>query len=248
MKQVLATVALGMIWGQAAYALDGVVLIPSSTTFPYKITQPGSYRLSANLVVTGLNTDGIDIDSDNVTLDLNGFTISGPGTLSTAKGIVSANQNITIKNGFVTGFKEGIFLTGSGSLSDLIVSSNGDVGVTAVSCGFLDTCTGVFSFEASQNGFVIVRCIAQNNVDSGFNVTNAIVSESVADGNSAGIIASASTLIHNVISNNSFGLGWFGLGGYDLFGRNRFFGNGRNVYSTSTSQGNNLCTSGTGDC
>ncbi len=38
------------------------------------ITQPGSYFLTANITVATGN--GIAINSDNVTLDLNGFTLA----------------------------------------------------------------------------------------------------------------------------------------------------------------------------
>jgi hypothetical protein len=71
------------------YAGDGVILIDQNRAlagnvtpvdapgFPVTITQPGSYRLSGNLTA-GANVSGIEILASNVTLDLNGFTISGP--------------------------------------------------------------------------------------------------------------------------------------------------------------------------
>jgi hypothetical protein len=64
-----------------AFAVDGVILINQATVmaaggFPYKITQPGSYKLSGNLVVTTAIAEAIVISSDDVTLDLNGFSIS----------------------------------------------------------------------------------------------------------------------------------------------------------------------------
>ena len=72
------------------YAVDGVVLIdqklaragnvsPGDTPgFPVTISQPGSYRLSENLIVADAATTAIHITADNVTLDLNGFSIIGP--------------------------------------------------------------------------------------------------------------------------------------------------------------------------
>src|SRR5215472_5508177 len=48
----------------------------STGGFPFTITQPGSYILTGNIVVS--LGGGIEIASDNVTIDLNGFTISGP--------------------------------------------------------------------------------------------------------------------------------------------------------------------------
>lgn len=69
------------------YGVDGQILINQSTVnaaggFPYQITQPGSYKLSGNLMMNTSvlgNFNGMDvaisIGSNNVTLDLNGFTI-----------------------------------------------------------------------------------------------------------------------------------------------------------------------------
>jgi hypothetical protein len=64
-----------------AFAVDGVVLINQATVtaaggFPFKITESGSYKLSGSLVAPAA-TDGIDIQANDVTLDLNGFSISG---------------------------------------------------------------------------------------------------------------------------------------------------------------------------
>lgn len=111
----------------------GVVLIDQNTSvnglpgcphsgFPIIICQSGSYRLTANLTISSVNTDGIDITADNVTLDLGGFTISGPVTCTpntyplqcTAAGSGigisgggpvggSGSNNITVRNGTVQG-------------------------------------------------------------------------------------------------------------------------------------------------
>jgi len=58
-----------------SYAVDGVVLI-DQTMVPLTITDPGSYRLSSNVAVTGSAT-AVSIQSNDVSLDLNGFTVSG---------------------------------------------------------------------------------------------------------------------------------------------------------------------------
>jgi hypothetical protein len=82
---VIVSMALAPWW---VLAQNGVVLINQATVaatgvnrstggFPHTITQPGSYQLSGNLTVPA-NTDAIDIVANNVTLDLNGFSIIGP--------------------------------------------------------------------------------------------------------------------------------------------------------------------------
>src|SRR5690242_21281609 len=72
------------------HAVDGVVLINQNTAlagnvtpgdtpgFPVTIAAPGSYKLSGNLTVPDANTTAIQITADNVTIDLNGFSIIGP--------------------------------------------------------------------------------------------------------------------------------------------------------------------------
>ena len=59
-----------------AFIPEGV----ASGGFPYKIANPGSYRSSGNLVVKAADTTAINIDASNVTIDLNGFSIMGPGS------------------------------------------------------------------------------------------------------------------------------------------------------------------------
>jgi len=114
-----------------AFAIDGQVLINQSTVaaaggFPYTITQPGSYKLSGNPTVVAPNTDGIDINADNVTLDLNEFVISGPGNGPiVGSGISSRKLNITVKNGTVTGFPTGVNLAaGRALVSDMSATRN----------------------------------------------------------------------------------------------------------------------------
>src|SRR5579862_6817102 len=70
-------IALGPVCG---YAVDGQILINQSTVmsaggFPYIISQPGSYKLSGNLVAT-TGASAIQIGANNVIVDLNGFNVS----------------------------------------------------------------------------------------------------------------------------------------------------------------------------
>jgi len=104
-------------------AVDGVILINQATVlasggFPYTITQPGSYRLSGNLVVTAASTSAIDITASNVTLDLNGFAILGPNALppcTTGCAGISDNGSaptaVTVRNGSLSGWTNGVDLS-----------------------------------------------------------------------------------------------------------------------------------------
>ncbi len=75
------------------------------SSLPYVITQAGSYFLTTNL--TGVSgTNGITIETNNVTIDLCGFTMTGaPGALDgiNVNGTLgNLYQNIIIKNGTIT--------------------------------------------------------------------------------------------------------------------------------------------------
>jgi hypothetical protein len=66
------------------------------------IAEGGSYYFAQNVVSTG---DGIIVDAANVTIDLMGFTLTGPGPGS-SRGIVTLPgvENVEIRNGSVVGF------------------------------------------------------------------------------------------------------------------------------------------------
>jgi hypothetical protein len=185
--------------------------------FPYQITQSGSYQLTGNLVVPA-NTDGIDILANNVTLDLNGFTISGQVTCTGAgpslactgpvsgppHGILSSvASNITVRNGSVVGFFDGVELNGQGGLVEEIHASGN-----------------------SNTGILIGSGVARRNT---------------ANLNLVGIVAFSSTVTENVANFNSeFGLS-ISAGG--VYGSNTFQGNGAFPVGNggSFSQGNNAC-------
>jgi hypothetical protein len=59
-------------------ALAGNVTPGDAPGFPVTISVRGSYVLSSNLTVPDANTTAIEITVEDVTLDLNGFTIQGP--------------------------------------------------------------------------------------------------------------------------------------------------------------------------
>jgi hypothetical protein len=108
-----------------ARAVDGVVLISQNTAltgnvtpgdepgFPISINQPGSYRLTSNLVVPA-SLNGIEIKADRVTVDLNGFAIIKAGNVSGEFAIKAlppaATNNVRVANGIITGFPNGVYL------------------------------------------------------------------------------------------------------------------------------------------
>ena len=136
----------GLVLPGAARAVDGVVEISQASVaagggFPFLISAEGSYVLTSNLVVTDPNLDAIQISSDYVTLDLNGFHISGPVTCSGPPGSISCSAGlgvgigstgraVDIRNGAVSGFGAGgLALADESRVSTLHVAANGATGI-----------------------------------------------------------------------------------------------------------------------
>src|SRR5580658_436683 len=112
MRNIMTGVLAAALLPAYVFATDGQTLIDQSIVtaaggFPYKITAPGSYKLSGNLAASG---SVISITAENVTLDLNGFTLSctscGVNSFS-LDGIDSTGASTRILNGTVMGFPGG---------------------------------------------------------------------------------------------------------------------------------------------
>src|SRR5262249_29607963 len=99
------------------------------------ITAPGLYFLASDCAISGTSSDppAIGISAQNVCLDLNGHTLSGPASdcsniSSGPDGIVlnRAAVNVHIYNGTLQGFRTGISIQGSVQLdiSGLTVRKN----------------------------------------------------------------------------------------------------------------------------
>ena len=222
------------------FAVDGVVLINQSTVmaaggFPYVIRDHGSYKLSGNLTVT-TTSDAIDINADDVTLDLNGFSIVGPITCSGTPlacsssgngiGILSSADNIAVRNGSIIGMGgHGILLTGSRSLvEDIRAKFNSSVGIWLVE-GTVRRC------DSSQNGF------------SGMQSVSGVLEGSTARGNGVyGLIGLHSTIIGNTSLDNQIGL-WTS---HSVYGSNSLQNNATDVLDVggSVTQNNNICSNG----
>jgi hypothetical protein len=236
-RQVL-TFLMMLLAPVSAFAVDGVTLINQSTVmaaggFPYFILQAGSYRLSGNLLVPA-GASGINIIADNVMLDLNGFTIKGPGAATSIYAVgVYSGKNVTIKNGTTTGFPVGVQVGAHAVVTDVQANANG---------------TG---FAGFGTGLVIVGCAANLNTGDGFEVTSATILNSVANANGgSGFKVGSSTLIQNV-ANNNVGYGFETSGATidqagSIFGSNMSYNNGHLplLDARSKSEGNNLTNGG----
>ena len=242
-----------------AFATDGQTLIDQSIViaaggFPYKITAPGSYKLSGNLAAS---STAISITAENVTLDLNGFTLSctscGVNSFS-LYGIDSTGQSTRILNGTVMGFPGGgiLFTNNLGVIDHVTMLGNG-VGVQQNSGSLTVTSSAVIGNANTAQGIVsgtsgvlmIANCQISNNGGDGISIrSSGLVTASSVVGNAEGgiIVAGSSsttvTLTNNLISGN---------GVSDLRVISGGAAYGLNTFSTSavTSMKNNVCGSGT---
>ena len=196
--------------GEAADAgVDTRVIIDA---VPVVIDEPGSYVLTQNLEVSETDVTAITIESSHVSLDLNGFTLSGPGS-GTGRGVAVAQltNNVAVKNGTIRNWGyQAIFSRNSpnGTFTDLFLSDNGSDGIL-VGPGSLihrvravgNSGHGVFLMEG--NGCVVSHVIAQENTLSGIHVKRSIVKNCLATGNGAHGIHNPTGTIKNSVANGN---------------------------------------------
>ena len=78
---------------------------PAAGFGEFAIQQPGSYYLTTN--ITGISgKDGIEVMTNHVTIDLNGFTMLGGGVDGIA--IDAGANNVTVRNGTISGWDDGL--------------------------------------------------------------------------------------------------------------------------------------------
>lgn len=141
----IAAVVTAALWPSAAPAADGRIeinqaVVEAAGGFPYVLSGPGSYVLTGPLTVPA-STDGLRLGNE-VVLDLNGFSITGPATCAasgcaagTGLGIRGNHPSLdgnacTVRNGTIRGFAGGcLSLSHDVRVEDLDVSQCGDFGI-----------------------------------------------------------------------------------------------------------------------
>jgi len=173
----------------------GVVADPRTpiTSLPITIDQPGSYYFTGNLEFTDPTGNAIDITADNVTLDLNGFTLSSVATVTgraisiaiPAGGVVN---NTTVRNGKIVGnttvtdigttwtvveggFQSGISCSGTGCrVEEVGASACRESGIEVTFDSYVSNCAGFGNggtgISASW-GSGVFNCVAKGNGDRG---------------------------------------------------------------------------------
>ncbi len=212
---LIALALLMLVSAPIAHAVDGVIEInqaralaggvtPDDTAgLPVTISAPGSYVLTGDLSSTGANETIIEITTNDVTLDLNGFTIrcifvfnpcAGTGA---GRGINGSNMtNVTVRNGTVRDMpSDGIKLGNQARIDKVQALSNGGDGMMVMHS------SSVYASVADSNG-------------------------------SAGIQAAGGSVIEgNVTTSNDFGISLSGRG--NLIRRNAIKANTRSAIRAS---------------
>ncbi len=189
----------------------------------FKITQPGSYYLTSNILFVS-GRSAIEITTSAVTIDLNGFSISGIGG---HVGIIVTNaaiDRLTIRNGSISTFLNGGI---DANIPHLVlehvnVKACGGLGIRAGSfarithCSVSDCTSNATGINVGSHS-IIEHCIASDNAGRGFNLSDAcVLAHCTASFNTQeGIYASGtgSTITHCTMNNNGTrGLWAFGAG------------------------------------
>jgi hypothetical protein len=169
----------------------------SATSSIFRITQPGSYYLTGNIIGTQVNRHVIVVAADGVTIDLNGFLIRGLGTFQGAFDGIFAEagaERITIRNGHVEvagrhGINlatangctvenvnaarclgKGIYVGNSANLTACAALQNGEDGIEAFENARLHQCsaTNCRNGISAQTGALLSECVAAQNLSTGF--------------------------------------------------------------------------------
>lgn len=184
----------------------------------FRITAPGSYYLTGN--VTGISgKSGIELASNGVTIDLNGYTLQGvAGSLDGIVPDTGLRTSIIIRNGMISGWgNHGIDLdfgaptTSQGSVIESVIAvSNAGDGIRCPDGSSVSNCV---SARNAGHGFSVANsatfsaCTAQGNGLNGFGGGfGCVYTSCVARGNTGAGFApnGTSNLTHCSATSNGF--------------------------------------------
>ncbi|MFL6536842.1 MAG: hypothetical protein ACJ8JD_01525, partial [Chthoniobacterales bacterium] len=166
------------------------------SSLPYTIRAPGSFYFTKNLTAASADGAGITVSADNVTIDLNGFAVTGGGGSGTVSGIdvPKPHKNLCVRNGTISGWREaGISAENvTGALYEklrLVGNTAGD---------------GLHGGPTSS----VIGCVAFNNNASGIRVGDqSLVSQCTSANNYSGIIlGDYGTVLHSTASGDVVGI------------------------------------------
>jgi len=225
-------------------SLDQIEARTPISSAPFAITQPGSYYLTTNVTVS--SGDAITISANNVTLDLNGFTISSTAAVASTDNAIllsGGRTNIAIRNGHIS---SGVTNNGVG------VYSGSGFGFGVIFSGFpynvrvSDLSVSGCQYDGIYVGYgstVVESCVV--NTVGAYGIQGQSVSDSTANdcgttaisaitanncNGSAGTGSGVYATTANNCNGNSAGVGYSVYGVYVL-------GNAQNCYGNNSANG-----------
>ena len=190
------------------------------SSLPFTISAPGSYYLTTSLTAAA-NVNGININADHVTLDLNGFEVVGsPGTATYGIRVATAHYHVTILNGTVRNWPgNGVTIQNSNTTTvrvERVRELNNDgygiaLGINSVAVD----CMAIYNAAAGikgGDGCQILRCNASSQygvTGDGFDLgANALVSDCQATGNVRnGFLVGIHSALQNCVANDNLNHG-----------------------------------------
>jgi hypothetical protein len=188
------------------------------------LTLPGSYYLTTNLFSGTNNNDAINIRTqiNNITIDLNGFSIICSNTVASASPVgvrISNATNIVVRNGQLTGFDRGIRAEGLfyGIVIDNLhirdctragIEGNANVGtsyqtITIRNCVIEGVDGTSEAANVSVDGLALLNCTAL--------VQNCVIRDIVPAGTGIGSCIDGQSCTNTFFDNNFLGNADFGI-------------------------------------
>jgi hypothetical protein len=189
---------------------------------PTNLTVPGSYYLTTNLTVSAGNV--INVSANNLTLDLNGFTLStteNPASIGAAIQLMGVT-NVTIRNGFIAGgltnsgttfsgpgFGYGVYDVFNNSqnvrVSHVTLSGCKSDGIFLFAGSVVESCS---AYEMGGYGIIAATICDSSAVNCGFTAMSA----SMVANNCIGSALGGSTGIFAYNASNCYGSSTSGVG------------------------------------
>jgi hypothetical protein len=185
----------------------------------------GVVNLTANLNCSG---DGLIVDGPNTVINMNGFSITGPGQDSSKVGIMVPNVDNVVVNGpgSISNFQAGVLLTGANGFKiNSVILSNNQIGtfmtgaenaqvqqniIQGNSIGVAShSSTGSVIDSNLMNGNLLAGITFVNTQQANIGMNNVVGSQNgvFLDGQSASNGVNANNILENIIDiNNANGL------------------------------------------
>jgi len=171
----------------------------------------GNVNLTANLNCSG---DGIIVGADGTVINLNGYTISGPGQQSSKVGVVVPNNNniMVLGPGIIKNFQTGIMTTGSNNVeiksiilkgNEIAVFMTGADNTQLKENTIENNSLGVASH--STNGASLISNLINTNTLAGVTLVNthkAILAANNVEGGQNGLFLDAQSSDNTIDMNN----------------------------------------------